>query len=54
MPIDNDTVISPVDRPQGPPSDNKGGPGTYDGEKGYPGRTGSDRALPEKVRDNIE
>jgi hypothetical protein len=29
----------------------KGGPGVYDGEKGYPSRTKSPNAPPEKVRD---
>ncbi len=29
----------------------KGGPGTYDGEKGYPGRTSGATGPPEKVRD---
>lgn len=35
----------------GNPSDHKGGPGTYDGISGYPQRTHSPNALPEKVID---
>lgn len=41
---------SPLDY-QKPPKNNKGGPGVYDGETGYPGRTSSPDAVPEKVRD---
>ena len=31
----------------------KGGPGVYDGEKGYPPRTKTPNGPPEKVRDNV-
>lgn len=34
-----------------PPAGNKGGPGEYDGIKGYPGRTGSSNGVPEKFVD---
>ena len=36
-----------------PPSGNKGGDGVYDETPGYPGRTSSDDALPEKFYDSI-
>lgn len=36
----------------GNPGDKKGGPGTYDGISGYPQRTHSPNALPEKVIDS--
>ena len=34
-----------------PPIKHKGGPGQYDGEKGYPPRTKSPNSAPEKIRD---
>ena len=33
------------------PSNCKGGPGEYDGTRGYPGRTGSPNGVPEKFVD---
>lgn len=36
---------------QSPPAGYKGGPGTYNGEKGYPPRTSGASGPPEKVRD---
>jgi hypothetical protein len=47
----SDFCDSPMKLIATPPAGNKGGPGTYDGEKGYPGRTSSPNAVPEKVRD---
>ena len=41
---------SPMDYEK-PPAGYRGGPGQYNGEKGYPGRTSSPNAVPEKVRD---
>ena len=32
-----------------PPADYKGGPGKYDGQPGWPGRTPSPNAVPEKI-----
>lgn len=40
---------SPLDLPASPPSDNRGGPGTYNGCPGYPARTPSPNAVPEKT-----
>lgn len=45
------SVDSPMKPIAQPPAGNKGGPGTYDGEEGYPKRTPSPNAVPEKVRD---
>lgn len=42
-------VKSPLDLPKSPPSDNRGGPGDYNGEPNYPGRTSSPNAVPEKT-----
>ncbi|HZM78498.1 MAG TPA: hypothetical protein VFC19_22455 [Candidatus Limnocylindrales bacterium] len=47
----SDFVDSPNTPLKSPPAGYRGGPGTYDGEKGYPGRTPSPNAVPEKVRD---
>jgi hypothetical protein len=44
-------IVTPQKSVATPPKGNKGGPGTYDGEKGYPPRTRSSGAPPEKVRD---
>ena len=44
-------IATPVEPVANPPSGNKGGSGTYDGEKGYPARTKSKAGVPEKVRD---
>lgn len=44
-------VDSPMKPIASPPSGNKGGPGQYDGEKGYPPRTSTPNGVPEKVRD---
>ncbi len=44
-------VNSPAKPIAQPPAGYKGGPGQYDGEKGYPGRTKSPNGVPEKIRD---
>ena len=36
-----------------PPVGYKGGPGVYDGEEGWPKRTPSPNAVPEKVKESI-
>ncbi len=41
-------ILTPTDTPIG---GTKGGPGDYNGEKGYPGRTAGATGPPEKVRD---
>jgi hypothetical protein len=48
---DEDFVVSPMDPPARYPEDCKGGPGIYDGESGYPERTHSPNAAPEKIID---
>lgn len=48
---DKNVIHSPVTPIARPPADNKGGPGTYDGEKGYPPRSGGHGGVPEKVRE---
>ena len=45
------SVDSPMKPIAQPPTGNKGGPGTYDGEPGYPKRTSTPNGPPEKVRD---
>ena len=49
----NNIVETPVEGCANPPAGNRGGPGVYDGEKGFPGRTPSPNAVPEKTYDNI-
>lgn len=44
-------IVTPMQNIPGTPSKLKGGPGVYDGEKGYPKRTPSPNAAPEKTRD---
>lgn len=44
-------VVSPNDPPARFPRDYRGGPGEYDGEGGYPERTSSPNAAPEKIID---
>lgn len=44
-------IATPVDMVATPPSKKKGGSGSYDGEPGYPGRTSSPNAVPEKTRE---
>lgn len=48
----NKIVETPIEPCAAPPAGNRGGPGTYDGEPGFPGRTGSSDGVPEKVRDS--
>jgi len=48
MAVFNKTIETPVEPCAQPPKGNKGGPGEYDGMKGYPGRTSSPNAVPEK------
>lgn len=46
-------IKSPATQAAKPPKGNRGtAPGTYNGEKGYPGRTSSPNAPPEKTRDS--
>lgn len=42
----NSFIVTPTDF-QGPKGGMKGGPGTYDGEDGYPKRTKSPNGVPE-------
>ena len=52
MPLNNETVISPIEPCGKPPAGNKGtGSHQENGEKGYPGRTATDRGVPEVTRD---
>lgn len=44
------SIVTPMKGIPGTPK-LKGGPGVYDGEKGYPKRTPSPNAAPEKIRD---
>jgi hypothetical protein len=48
MAFDVDSPMKPIATP---PAGNKGGPGDYDGVPGYPPRTSSPNAVPEKVCD---
>lgn len=52
--MDKNLVISPAEPIASPPADNKGGPGTYNGEEGYPKRTGGAGGPQEKTKDNIK
>ena len=45
-------ITTPMTGVPKPPKGNKGGPGTYNGEKGYPPRTSTPSGVPEKVRDS--
>lgn len=51
MPKVNNIIETPVKLPANPPAGYKGGPGSYDGMPGYPGRTPSPNAAPEKFLD---
>jgi hypothetical protein len=51
MSVFNKIIETPVEPCAQPPKGNKGGPGTYDGMTGYPGRTPSPNAVPEKIID---
>jgi hypothetical protein len=44
-------IDSPMKPIAEPPASNKGGPGDYNGEPGYPKRTSTPNGPPEKVRD---
>ena len=44
----NEPIATPASYPS---IKKKGGPGQYDGEKGYPPRTKSPNSAPEKIRD---
>lgn len=48
---DQNFVVSPNIPPARYPEDCKGGPGIYNGESGYPERTPSPNAAPEKIID---
>lgn len=51
---DKNFIVSPLDSIAGqPPADYKGGPGVYNGEAGFPPRTPSPNAAPEKMRDSL-
>jgi len=45
---DKSFVNTPVEMIANPPAGNRGGPGSYDKIPGYPGRTHSPNAVPEK------
>ena len=47
-------VLSPVEWIPGNPEERSGGAGVYNGEDGYPKRTGGSDSLPEKIIDKCD
>lgn len=50
--IDKKLIEGPVTELCGDPNDRKAGPGVFNGEPGWPARSGSSDALPEKTLDS--